>query len=394
MGGVTSSMAAKFAFFPPNPPSYRVIKEELTGLMVLDTYPHRENVDVLKIRTRRGSEIVGMYVRYPMAQSTLLYSHGNAADIGQMYELFIELSIHLKLNILGYDYSGYGQSTGKATENNTYADIEAAYKCLEESYGAKQEDIILYGQSVGSGPTLDLAARLPKLRAVVLHSPILSGLRVMYPVKRTYWFDIYKNIDKIPLVRCPVLVIHGTADDVVDFSHGKTLWELSPEKYEPLWLKGGNHCDLELYPDYIKHLKKFVATVEKPLSQRQVSRRSIDRPENSRKSTDVFDFPRKSTDQKEKPRKSMDQKEKVEKPRKSIDRKEKPRKSIDQTEKLRIHEYKASSVNKIEKLSIPFEQLDRSRRSVEYLERPRKSIEIQFEKGRRSVDWVDRIRPS
>ena len=78
------------------------------------------------------------------------------------------------------------------SEQNTYADIEAAYRCLEESYGTKQEDIILYGQSVGSGPTLDLAARLPQLRAVVLHSPILSGLRVMYPVKRTYWFDIYK----------------------------------------------------------------------------------------------------------------------------------------------------------------------------------------------------------
>lgn len=56
----------------------------------------------------------------------------------------------------------------------------------------KEEDVILYGQSVGSGPTLDLATRLPRLRAVVLHSPILSGLRVMYPVKRTYWFDIYK----------------------------------------------------------------------------------------------------------------------------------------------------------------------------------------------------------
>lgn len=78
------------------------------------------------------------------------------------------------------------------SEQSTYADIEAAYKCLEESYGTKQEDIILYGQSVGSGPTLDLAARLPRLRAVVLHSPILSGLRVMYPLKRTYWFDIYK----------------------------------------------------------------------------------------------------------------------------------------------------------------------------------------------------------
>lgn len=56
----------------------------------------------------------------------------------------------------------------------------------------KEEDIILYGQSVGSGPTIELASRSPRLRAVVLHSPIMSGLRVMYHVKRTYWFDIYK----------------------------------------------------------------------------------------------------------------------------------------------------------------------------------------------------------
>ncbi|XP_061953321.1 uncharacterized protein LOC133675831 isoform X3 [Populus nigra] len=208
MGGVTSSMAAKLAFFPPNPPSYKLIKDDATGILLLEHFSHRENVDVLRLPTRRGTEIVAVYVRYPMATSTLLYSHGNAADIGQMYELFMELSIHLRVNLMGYDYSGYGQSSGKPSEHNTYADIEAAYKCLEESYGAKQENIILYGQSVGSGPTVDLAARLPRLRAVVLHSPILSGLRVMYPVKRSYWFDIYKNIDKIPLVKCPTLVIH------------------------------------------------------------------------------------------------------------------------------------------------------------------------------------------
>lgn len=65
----------------------------------------------------------------------------------------------------------------------------------------KEEDVILYGQSVGSGPTLDLASRLSRLRAVVLHSPILSGLRVMYAVKRTYWFDIYK-VNFIFLVVC------------------------------------------------------------------------------------------------------------------------------------------------------------------------------------------------
>ncbi|KAL1323415.1 hypothetical protein HN51_033764 [Arachis hypogaea] len=378
MGGVTSSMAAKLAFFPPNPPSYKLIKEEATGLLLLDPFPHRENVEVLKFPNRRGTEIVAMYVRHPMAKSTLLYSHGNAADIGQMYELFIELSIHLRVNLMGYDYSGYGQSSGKPSEHNTYADIEAAYKYLEENYGTKQEDIILYGQSVGSGPTLDLAARLPRLRAVVLHSPILSGLRVMYPVKRTYWFDIYKNIDKIPLVKCPVLVIHGTADEVVDCSHGKQLWELCQQKYEPLWLKGGNHCNLELFPEYIRHLRKFISTVEKAPSQRLSFRRSVDRVEQSRGSVDTFETPRKSTDQRDK-----------------------PRKSVDRTEKLKFHEYKINNADKLEKLRVHFDQVERSRRSVEYdksrimdlQDKSRRSVDVQFERPRKSIDWLDRVRP-
>ncbi|XP_004501843.1 uncharacterized protein [Cicer arietinum] len=380
MGGVTSSMAAKLAFFPPNPPSYKLVKQEVTGLLLMEPFPHRENVEVLKFPNRRGTEIVAMYVRHPMAKSTVLYSHGNAADIGQMYELFIELSIHLRVNLIGYDYSGYGQSSGKPSEHNTYADIEAVYKYLEENYGAKQEDIILYGQSVGSGPTLDIAARLPRLRAVVLHSPILSGLRVMYPVKRTYWFDIYKNIDKIPLVKCPVLVIHGTADEVVDCSHGKHLWELCQQKYEPLWLKDGNHCNLELYPEYLRHLRKFVSTVEKSPSHRLSFRRSVDKVEQPRASTDCFELPRKS-----------------------IDHRDKPPKSTDRTEKQKIHEYKFNNPEKLEKLRVQFDQLERSRRSVEYndksrsiefQDKSRRSVDVQFERPRKSIDWLDRIRAS
>ncbi|CAM6047092.1 unnamed protein product [Sphagnum compactum] len=263
MGAVTSSVAARFAFFPPTPPSYQVIEDEATGKLRLSEAVPREDVDVMKLPTKRGTEIVALYVKHPTANLTLLYSHGNAADLGQMHELFVELSVHLRINVLGYDYSGYGASTGKPSEPNTYADIEAAYECLERTYGVQEENVVLYGQSVGSGPTLDLATRKPHLRGVVLHSPILSGLRVMYPVKRTYWFDIYKNIDKIGLVNCPVLVMHGTADEVVDWSHGKQLYELSKEKYEPLWLKGGGHCNLELYPEYIKHLRKYLQTLER-----------------------------------------------------------------------------------------------------------------------------------
>ncbi|KAA8547866.1 hypothetical protein F0562_004295 [Nyssa sinensis] len=356
MGAVTSSMAAKFAFFPPNPPSYTVVADESNWKMRLPDVAERENVDVLKLPTKRGNEIVAVYIKNPLATLTLLYSHGNAADLGQLYELFSELSIHLRVNLMGYDYSGYGQSSGKPSEQNTYADIEAAYRCLEETYGVKEEDVILYGQSVGSGPTLDLASRLSKLRAVVLHSPILSGLRVMYPVKRTYWFDIYKNIDKILLVKCPVLVIHGTADDVVDCSHGKQLWELCIEKYEPLWIRGGNHCDLELYPEYIRHLKKFISAIEKSVHLRNGSGLKTDHLENPRNSTDCRDRSRSSTDQREKYRPSIDWRDK---PRASTDRREKSRASTDRREKSR------KSVDHAEKANYNTDPPEKPRNSID-----------------------------
>ncbi|KAL6961102.1 hypothetical protein U1Q18_038866 [Sarracenia purpurea var. burkii] len=356
MGAVTSSMAAKFAFFPPNPPSYKVEVDESTEKMMITDVAERENVDVLKLATKRGTEIVAVYMKNPAAALTVLYSHGNAADLGQMYELFSELSIHLRVNLMGYDYSGYGQSTGKPSEQNTYADIEAAYRCLRETYGVREEDVILYGQSVGSGPTLDLASRSPKLRAVVLHSPILSGLRVMYPVKRTYWFDIYKNIDKIPWVECPVLVIHGTEDDVVDCSHGKELWELCKEKYEPLWVKGGNHCNLELFPEYIRHLKKFISAVGKTSHLRNGSGLNTDQSENPRSSTDCRDKPRPSTDKRERSIPKTDQREK---PRASTDRREKSRASTDRREKSR------KSIDNAEKANNSSDQPEKARNSID-----------------------------
>lgn len=262
MGNVTSSVAARLAFFPPEPATYAVRKDEATGRLVASGVPRDNAMDVLLVDTSRGNKVVAFYFRNPCARLTLLYSHGNAADLGQLYDLFVQLKVNLKINLMGYDYSGYGASTGKPSEENTYADIEAVYQCLETEYGISQEDIILYGQSVGSGPTLHLASRLPRLRGVVLHSAILSGLRVVCHVNFTFCFDIYKNVKKIKKVKCPVLVIHGTDDDVVDWSHGKELWRLAREPHDPLWIKGGGHCNLELYPDFIRHLSRFVREME------------------------------------------------------------------------------------------------------------------------------------
>ena len=59
------------------------------------------------------------------------------------------------------------------------------------------------------------------------------------------------------------LNLQGTEDDVVNWLHGNGLWKMAREPYEPLWIKGGGHCNLELYPDYIRHLCRFVQEMEK-----------------------------------------------------------------------------------------------------------------------------------
>lgn len=141
----------------------------------------------------------------------------------------------------------------------------------------------------------------------------------------------------------------------MDCSHGKQLWENCKQKYEPLWIKGGNHCDLELYPQYIKHLKKFITVIEKSPHQKTGSDRIPDQ----------LDKPRNSIDFREKSRLSMDQKENL----KSIDQKEKPSASTDRKEKSR------ASVDR----------RDKSRKSIDRPEKSYNGSDIP-EKARNSID--------
>lgn len=102
MGAMTSSIAAKFAFFPPTPPSYTVTKDPATGRLRFNEIPLQDNVEIMFLQTARKQEIVAMFVRNPRARLTLLYSHGNAADLGQMHDLYVELSNMLRVNLMGY----------------------------------------------------------------------------------------------------------------------------------------------------------------------------------------------------------------------------------------------------------------------------------------------------
>jgi len=226
-------------------------------------YSEREqsSLEAYIVRTSRGNRIACMYTKCSTpvrSKYTLLFSHGNAVDLGQMSSFYVGLAARLGVSIFSYDYSGYGASSGKPTEKNIYADIDAAFQHLRQRYGVSPENIILYGQSIGTVPTIDLAKKY-ECGAVILHSPLLSGLRVAFPeTKRSWCCDVFPSIEKIPKVTSPTLVIHGTEDEVIDFSHGLAIYENCPRAVEPLWVEGAGHNDIELYSQYVDRLRQFI----------------------------------------------------------------------------------------------------------------------------------------
>ncbi|ESN96291.1 hypothetical protein HELRODRAFT_185081 [Helobdella robusta] len=263
-----SRIAAKLAFLPPEP-SYAIVDESVGGgrkkLILKEEaewqYSDRELecIEALTLRTSRQQTIAAIFIHcVPDAKYTILFSHGNAVDIGQMTSFLVSLGSRLHCNVMAYDYTGYGCSSGAPSERHLYSDIEAAWLCLNKRYGLCPQNIILYGQSIGTVPTIDLASKY-EVGGVILHSPLTSGLRMAFPdTKRTWCFDAFPSIDKVPRITSLVLVIHGTEDEVVDFSHGQLIQQRCPRTVDPLWVDGAGHNDIEIFPQYIERLERFI----------------------------------------------------------------------------------------------------------------------------------------
>mmetsp|Transcript_85367 Transcript_85367/g.237553 ORF Transcript_85367/g.237553 Transcript_85367/m.237553 type:complete len:388 (+) Transcript_85367:114-1277(+) len=267
-----------FTFLPPVP-SYQVegaaeggragkLQFVLEALRSFSFYQQAaEHAEVHFVQTGRGERIPVVWVRNSAASTAgspggssrsgqqplvLLHCHGNATDIGMMMAAYFEMTRQLGCEVVGVEYSGYGASSGKPSACNTLADAEAAYNFVVSS-GVPPERIIAYGQSVGSGPAMALAARKP-MGGVVLHSPMLSGIRVIDPQPDSccrpscvFWcFDFFRNDKHIKAVKCPVFVMHGRMDDVIPLYHGVRLSEAAPKdcRWPGYFPKDAGHNDI------------------------------------------------------------------------------------------------------------------------------------------------------
>lgn len=220
-----------------------------------------ESRQVIKINSANGVKISAVHFPNPQAKYTILYSHGNAEDLSGILWVMGEIR-ESGFAVFAYDYQGYGTSQGKPSEYNAYRDIEAAYNYLTLQLGVPAKQIIVYGRSVGGAPAIDLASR-QTVGGLVVESSFVSAFRVLTQIP-ILPFDKFVNIDKIGKVRSPVLVIHGTADEVVRFWHGEQLLAGANEPKLNFWVDGAGHNDLmDVAGDrYAETLRKFAQLVD------------------------------------------------------------------------------------------------------------------------------------
>jgi pimeloyl-ACP methyl ester carboxylesterase len=204
---------------------------------------------------------------------TILYSHGNAEDLQHSAPTFYELAATLRVNLVVYDYSGYGASDGSPSEATAYSNVQTVLKWLIKEKGIPKKYIILFGRSLGSGPTIELASKHTDLAGLILQSPLRSAISTQisgWALKMLSGLDIFRNQDKVKYItNYPVFIIHGDRDEVVPFAHGqylfKELQQVNKLLWEPWWVKGCGHNDIEYRKEFEfkRRLKQFVDHVKK-----------------------------------------------------------------------------------------------------------------------------------
>lgn len=202
-------------------------------------------------------KIPAFYIRRRNASQTILFCHGNAEDLGMMFERMKELAKKLSVNILAFDYTGYGLSLPigeKPSENMLYRNIDAAYEYLTQVRKTPPSSIILYGRSLGGGPACYLAAKTAmqgqSVGGLILHSAFLSVYKVvtdMNGLDMRLVGDMFNNEKRARNIRCPTIIIHGKRDVVVPFWHAPRLLSSIPEEYrwKPMFVEDLGHNSIE-----------------------------------------------------------------------------------------------------------------------------------------------------
>jgi fermentation-respiration switch protein FrsA (DUF1100 family) len=197
----------------------------------------------------------------------LLICHGNAGNLSEFGRPAHYAGLRqLGLNLMAFDYRGYGESEGAPSEAGLYRDAIAAYRYLRESVGVPPDRIIVFGHSLGSAVAVDLVSQVPAGGLIVegaLTSVIERG-QELYPFIPVRWIAVsrFPSFEKIARVTVPKLFLHATGDEVIPLRHGRRLYEAAPPPKTFVELQGGHGDAFDVdSAKYFGSIQRFLANL-------------------------------------------------------------------------------------------------------------------------------------
>lgn len=195
----------------------------------------------LTLRSADGVRLSAWYVPNPAARRVLMFFHGNTRNISHCMDS-VALFQRLGFSAFLFDYRGYGLSEGHPAEAGTYLDAQAAWEYLLRERGLAPDDIVVLGRSLGAAIASWLVARHTP-RALVMEStftslPAVAADRHPWLPARMLTRYRYPVDEHLRDIRCPVLIVHSRADEIVPFHHAQRLFEIAPGPKELLEIRG------------------------------------------------------------------------------------------------------------------------------------------------------------
>ena len=215
-------------------------------------YQFAEPFEELFLETEDGASLNAIHFKTENPKGLILYFHGNAGDLSRWGKIASEL-IKYRYDVLIMDYRSYGKSTGVISEKNLFNDANLFYKYALKSYS--EDDIIVYGRSLGTAFAAFVASK-NNPRKLILETPFYNLEEIakkrfpFLPVKYLLKYRFLSN-NYIEAVSCPVVIFHGTKDNIVPYNSGKNLSELVPEeRLTFISIEGGEHNNLINFKEY------------------------------------------------------------------------------------------------------------------------------------------------
>ena len=239
--------------------------------MILMDVPADYGWDTKGIMRIGDKKDIAAYLTGDCGGRCLIFCHGNGETVVSERHWFNKLSA-AGVSVICPEYRGYGLSEGASSESGCYEAAHAAYDFLVNEKGVRCEDIFVLGYSLGSAIAVELAAT-QTVGGLILQTPFLSGWRL-----KRFWLgeegmpiedddNSFPTSSRLPRIHVPTLVIHGTSDDVVPFSHGEAVFNrIASNEKAFVTVEDAGHCTFQtkLGDDYIPLLLNFISKGQLP----------------------------------------------------------------------------------------------------------------------------------